>query len=262
MLRATLIAVVLGLCQSLAYPDQFCATTYPWVFPEDCGWERWTNDGGDERWFEDGALVLDGMASIFKADMYKQYLPSVPVIGEEVLTVAWKLRVDQMNGFGDPGIEISIDGHGDVFLQYCSNSRILSAGECEWVADYTPGTFHKYAFATADLDTYVLFRDGVPVHTGPIGPPMPDSFVCWGDSVQGAASKSTWAYVQATIARPGDVNGDGVVDFADINPFVAVLVQVMDGEPPEPCVAPAADVNQDGIVDFADINPLVQVLTR
>jgi hypothetical protein len=262
MLRATLIAVVLGLCQSLAYPDQFCATTYPWVFPEDCGWERWTNDGGDERWFEDGALVLDGMASIYIADMYKQYLPSLPFVGQEILAVAWGLRVDQIYGFGDPGVIISVDRHGEIDLMYCANNKILSGGESEWIADYTPGVFQEYGFTTADLNSYVLTINGVAVHSGPIGPPMPDSYVAWGDSVQGAASKSTWSYVRIAVTRPGDVNTDGTVDFADINPFVQLLTESLEGGVSGSCAAGAADVNRDGTVNFADINPFIEVLTR
>ena len=166
-------------------------------------------------------LVLDGMASIYKADMYKQYLPALPVIGQEVLAVAWRLRVDQINGFGDPGIMISIDGHGEVDLAYCANDRILSGGECEWVANYEAGVFANYVFTTADLDTYTLSINGVAVHTGPIGPAMPDSYVSWGDAAQGSASRSTWAYVRVSIAKPGDVDGNGTIDFADINPFIS-----------------------------------------
>jgi len=261
MVRGVLICSVLAACVSSGRAEQFCASTEPNVYPEDSGWERWTNDGGDQRWFEGGALVLDGMASIYKADMYRQYLPSLPVVGEEVLTVAWRLRVDQINGFGDPGVEISIDGHGDVFLQYCSNNRILSAGECEWVADYTLGAFHEYALTTADLGTYVLWMDGVAVHSGPIGPAMPDSYLAWGDAFQGSASRSTWDYMRLTVTRPGDVNADGVVDFADINPFVSFLTESPDGGG-DPCACSAADVNQDGAVDFVDINPFIDILTR
>jgi len=255
------LAVVSALV-SLACADQFCATTEPDVWPEDVGWIRWTNDGGCQRWFEDGALVLDGLASIYIADMYGQHFPSLPVVGEEVLTVSWGLRVDQINGFGDPAVIISIDGHGEVDLLYCANGRILSAGECEWIADYLPGAFHEYTFATADLDYYMLSIDALPVHNGPIGPPMPDSFVSWGDSVQGAASRSTWEYVRVSVARPGDVNGDGAVDFADINPFVELLVESMDGQSSGYCASAAADINQDGAVNFGDINPFIEILTR
>lgn len=61
----------------------------------------------------------------------------------------------------------------------------------------------------------------------------------------------------------GDVNGDGNVSFADINPFVYAL---SNGEIPFVIHLPtenfwAADVNQDGLVDFGDINPFIALLT-
>jgi hypothetical protein len=261
MMRGALAGIVLALCVAPGRAEPFCATTEPGVWPEDIGWERWTNDGGAQRWFEDGALVLDGMASIYIADMYKQYLPALPVIGEEILTVAWGLRVDEIDGFGDPGVEISIDGHGDVVLVYSSN-RIYSLYECAWVADFVPGVLHNYVFTSLDLDTYLLLIDRVPVYSGLISPPMPDSYVAWGDGGQGAASRSTWAYVRVTVTRPGDANGDGVVNFGDINAFVALLIESIDGEDGDGCGAIAADVNQDGAVNFGDINPFVELLTR
>ena len=47
----------------------------------------------------------------------------------------------------------------------------------------------------------------------------------------------------------------GVINFADINPFVAVL------SGGTPCAFDNADVNGDGAVNFADINPFVTALS-
>jgi 1,4-alpha-glucan branching enzyme len=52
----------------------------------------------------------------------------------------------------------------------------------------------------------------------------------------------------------GDMNCDRVVDFRDINPFVAILSGAA------PCRFANADVNGDGAVDFRDINPFVALL--
>jgi hypothetical protein len=52
----------------------------------------------------------------------------------------------------------------------------------------------------------------------------------------------------------GDANCDGVVNFGDINPFVAILTGGT------PCRFDNADVNADGFVNFGDINPFVAVL--
>ena len=54
----------------------------------------------------------------------------------------------------------------------------------------------------------------------------------------------------------GDANCDGVVDTADIDGFVHVL---MNGTPAPGCLtsAAAADINGDGVVDTADIDAFV-----
>ncbi len=55
----------------------------------------------------------------------------------------------------------------------------------------------------------------------------------------------------------GDMNCDGLIDFADIDPFVAVLSG-------GPCCDGAGydcDVNGDGTVNFADIDPFVALLS-
>lgn len=50
----------------------------------------------------------------------------------------------------------------------------------------------------------------------------------------------------------GDCNQDGVVDFLDISPFIAVLASSSFLE--------QADCNQDGVVSFLDIGPLIAIL--
>lgn len=57
-------------------------------------------------------------------------------------------------------------------------------------------------------------------------------------------------------AIPGDVNLDGMIDVADIN----CLVNVILGNEPESLYEGRADVNGDGIVDVSDINALISVI--
>ncbi len=58
-----------------------------------------------------------------------------------------------------------------------------------------------------------------------------------------------WCKVQCPC--PGDVNGDGVIDLADLTIFLASF-----GGPP---VFPCADINGDGIVDLLDLTLLLAV---
>jgi hypothetical protein len=53
----------------------------------------------------------------------------------------------------------------------------------------------------------------------------------------------------------GDTNCDGIIDFDDINPFVAALSDSV------PCNYDNCDMNCDGIIDFDDINPFVALLS-
>ena len=62
--------------------------------------------------------------------------------------------------------------------------------------------------------------------------------------------------------KPGDMNCDGVVNFADINPFVLALSNQSAYETAYPnCRYLNADANSDGFVNFADINPFVALLS-
>lgn len=58
----------------------------------------------------------------------------------------------------------------------------------------------------------------------------------------------------------GDVNCDGIVDFADIDPFVSALGYPGGQNWPGPCPWLAADANSDGNVTFADIDSFVSHL--
>ncbi|MBN1512345.1 MAG: hypothetical protein JXB13_10045, partial [Phycisphaerae bacterium] len=61
---------------------------------------------------------------------------------------------------------------------------------------------------------------------------------------------------------PGDLTCDGIVDFDDIDPFVAAL-GCPGGDPncwPGPCPWINGDCNDDGTVDFDDIDPFVALI--
>ena len=61
--------------------------------------------------------------------------------------------------------------------------------------------------------------------------------------------------------QPGDTNCDGLVSYADINPFVLALAGQAGYEARYPdCDWYSADCNNDGSVTYADINPFVKLL--
>ncbi len=69
-------------------------------------------------------------------------------------------------------------------------------------------------------------------------------------------------YMAVEIARPGDCNCDGFVDFNDIDAFVLALSDPAGYLAMFPnCPGRARDVNGDGMVSFDDIDPFVAALT-
>lgn len=190
-MKRTLAVVAAALCawavQAEPYWVSFDASTGR--FPEQDGWTRTTYGGGAQRWFEDGALVLDGLASMDISDFYRMGLATLPGAGE-VFRMEWRLRVDQVQGFADPWLSINAAGHGTVALRYTEDA-VYSLHEGAWIP-FTPGVFHDFTFTSTDMLTYSLLVDGQLGRTGYFVGPWPESYVCWGDGTRGASSLSLW----------------------------------------------------------------------
>ena len=66
----------------------------------------------------------------------------------------------------------------------------------------------------------------------------------------------TLKYPSQVQSVPGDINGDGVVNLADVEPFVAVML----GAPLDPSHVARADINADGVANGVDTQPFVSAL--
>ena len=62
--------------------------------------------------------------------------------------------------------------------------------------------------------------------------------------------------VQPTPQQPGDVNGDGSTDVADVN----IIINVMLGKESGEVLTAASDVTGDGTVDVADVNAAINIM--
>ena len=164
------------------------------VFPEEAGWQRITYGGGAQRWIEDGCLVLDGRAGS-SADFYRKAIPSGPGL-EETYFTTWRLRVDDVVGFADPGVAVTF-ASGAVVLVYQEN-RAYSLLEGAWIP-FSPGEFHAYLLTTTDLVNYSLYLDGDLVHAGHFAGSGYEPRVEWGDYGQGARSISSWDHVRMGV---------------------------------------------------------------
>ncbi len=60
-------------------------------------------------------------------------------------------------------------------------------------------------------------------------------------------------YVTSKQVTPGDINGDGTVDVADVN----ICINVIMGSNDDPVARELADINGDGTVDISDVNAII-----
>lgn len=112
-----------------------------------------------------------------------------------------------------------------------------------------------------------LFRGDIPTPFGPTAvtelyfeyllPAYTGDFTVTGQLYVHAGLLQT--RVDTLIERPGDVNCDGVVNFADISPFIAALKTPAD-QWTLPCPHSRADVNGDGEANFADISAFIAAI--
>lgn len=90
-----------------------------------------------------------------------------------------------------------------------------------------------------------------------------DALAAHGLQVRDSGSSDHLALVAdfAIDFKRGDLNQDGLINEADINPFVQALLNPAGFEAANPLVArAAADLNQDGLVNTFDIDPLVECI--
>jgi len=85
-----------------------------------------------------------------------------------------------------------------------------------------------------------------------------DSFAYFSHQNSSGGTSTTFGNFEIAVITTGtvllgDVNTDGVVDFLDISPFIAILA--VGGFQEE------ADIDQNGSVDFLDISPFIQILS-
>ena len=88
----------------------------------------------------------------------------------------------------------------------------------------------------------------VTYHTPATAAPDTISFVYYeGHELRGIANY----YVNCGV--PGDLNGDGIVDIADVNMVINMMIGRM-------APTAAGDTNDDGQVDIADVNAVINLM--
>ena len=165
------------------------------LYPEQCGWDRYTNEGGDQRWFENGWLVMDGMANTGIQDYYGMQHSLGPVLPGEELFVRWRILVDTVQGYHDPWVAAFADDKWAVSFVMRDNA-IESTFEQFVSAPFEAGMPHTFELRSSDIRHYVLSIDGLPALEGSFWHSLWASQVYWGDGVSGSASLARWNFLE------------------------------------------------------------------
>ena len=115
-----------------------------------------------------------------------------------------------------------------------------------YVVGNSPGTLTTIDIS--DLSSPVVETTVLAEGSGPLGVAVTSSHLVIADEFLGVQVE---AFLTVSL---GDVNGDGLVDFSDIAPFIALLAS---GEFSE-----AADIDGNGMVNFSDIAPFIVLLAQ
>ncbi len=253
ILGLTLVASGAATALAAGYLEHYEGIGYP----ENQGWVR-TADPGVQRTLQNGWLIVELPAGT--ADAYsKQRFPFDPGAGE-LFYVQWHTQLDTTPG--------------DLALVYLASERLMVFGvkltastisdESHHTASFAPGVPHYFELRSLDMLTFSVWVDDVHAFDGPAGLVLEtDPAVAgWESLAPVQPSVARWDYFRFAVGTRGDMNCDGVIDFADITPFVQALsdpagyARQYDG-----CSAGLADCNGVGAVNFDDINPFVELLT-
>jgi hypothetical protein len=196
MIRIVCIIPLIVIVASAATADQYWIAYEGDGWPEDEGWWHIWGDEQAHRWIEDGALVIDSLHDIGIADFYEMHMNGQldPEPGE-TFVLQWRLLVQQVVGFRDPGLGVFSDEMWAVGFEFDEGS-ILSVFEYGVAAKFEPGIFHRFELRSGDMRHYDLWIDGEPAMSGDFWHALSRSTVGWGDFVQGSASLSRWDYVR------------------------------------------------------------------
>jgi hypothetical protein len=239
-------------------------------FPDNCcGWVRsfGNTHGGspiDTRRIDGatGCFVIDSTGSSWAWDEVRKSRPIDPPPGG-ALVVEWRVFVAVSQGWGDTCVWLAGDVNEEIVFVFRAN-RIYSILE-EWEYLFAPDQFHSFRLESSDMASYSLWLDNEHIWDGTWSSPTGwHSTVAFGDSWTGGGSGSLtyWDYVRFGTVLRGDVNGDGNVDFDDVNPFIEALSATRsDFALAHPSWSwLAADCNHDGEVNFDDISPFTALL--
>lgn len=175
------------------------------AMPEDVGWTRvWGDEvgpyhGGAERSIEDGAFVLDSLASDQIYDYYTIDRSIDPGPGE-TFVAEWRLAVEGTSGPHpwDVGVYIARDNPPGYVGFTISSDTVRIGSLPEVFVPLPPGGFHTHHIESPDMVHFTYAIDGEQVYSGLFDDiTLLNSFVTFGSTSRGATpSLSRWEYMR------------------------------------------------------------------
>lgn len=182
-------------------------------YPENQGWTRvYGNEngpyaGGANRSLSDGIFTLDSLHDSQIYDFYETDRSADPGPGE-MFVAEWRVLVDPSSTSYDVGVVIAralSPGHAAIWLG--GDGVYVEPGDT--TIGVEAGAFHSYRFESADMSSYTLTIDGAITFAGHFEDfSVLQSFVNFGDGVQGERSLSRWDYFRyGIVPEPASVWG-------------------------------------------------------
>jgi hypothetical protein len=208
MKPAVIAGVLMALSGAPGLGNQFWSDWDGSDWPDALGYTRsWGNlqgphQGGANRTLENGILTYDSLYDPGVWDSYymENFGPMDPG-PNEIFISEWRLKVDVVNGDGDPGIGLKSDDGWMLGLMY-TEDHIRSVFEGFLEIPFAPHVWHDYQVVSSDMRDYDLFIDGALAHQGTFEQIVPGSYVGWGEGSQSASSLHHWDYFRFGVVSP------------------------------------------------------------
>ncbi len=209
------------------------------TFPEEGEWSRFYGNwdgpwqGQAYRTLQDNMLTIDSLYDQGVFDFYWIERPGAIDPGPgEVFVMEWALRVEEVDPSHptypyDPSTSVFSNDSFGFNLEFSVDC--IQSGFEHVVLPLDMTVMHEFRMVSPDMRTYDLYVDSVLFHSGEFIDIPSDSYVGWGDGVQGVASLHEWDYFRVGVIPeveeiPSAHSGLGVV------PDQAYLRPVRKGE--------------------------------
>ncbi len=209
------------------------------TFPEEGEWSRFYGNwdgpwqGQAYRTLHDNTLTIDSLYDQGVFDFYWiERSGAIDPGPGEIFVMEWSLRVDEIDASlpthqYDPSVAVESNEEWGLGLEFGLESVYSVFEHVTLALDMT--TMHQFRVVSPDMRTYDLYVDSALFYSGEFVDVCSDSYVGWGDGVQGAASLHHWGYFRVGVIPeveeiPSVHSGLGVV------PDQAYLRPVRKGE--------------------------------